>query len=382
MSRVICLLYSDPVGGHPLTYPRDGIPRIDMYADGRTMPSPTAIDFTPGELLGDVTGALGLRKFLAARGHSLTVLSDQDGPASRFDQELPEAEIVISQACWPARLNAERLANARKLRLVITAGEGVEDIDLDAAARRGITVAEIIHSSTVSAAEYAVMLILSLVHNAVPLLGPGSGQPGSGQSGSGQIKHIADYTQRAYDLEGMRVGVLGAGRVGFAVLRRLRPFDVRLHYSDPQRLPLAIEDDLRLTYHQNVTAMLPVCDVVSIHSTMRQGTARFFDMDMIGLMKRGAYLINTTRREICDPSALGRALETGRLAGYAADTLLLRDTPVRIAGSTLSAQARYAAGVREILECWFDDIPIRDDYVILNRGQLTGVGARSYGFNR
>ncbi len=255
---------------------------------------------------------------------------------------------------------------------VITAGEGVEDIDLDAAARRGITVAEIIHASTVSAAEYAVMLILSLVHNAVPLLAPCTGQ----------IEHIADYTRRAYDLEGMQVGILGAGRVGFAVLRRLRPFDVRLHYSDPQRLPLAIEDDLRLTYHRNVTAMLPVCDVVSIHSTFRQGAARFFDTDMIGLMKRGAYLINTSRREICDPDALGRALETGRLAGYAADTLLLRDTPVRIAGSTLSAQARYAAGVREILECWFDNIPIRDDYVILNRGQLTGVGTRSYGFNR
>jgi formate dehydrogenase len=339
-----------------------------MYADGRTMPSPTAIDFTPGELLGDATGALGLRKFLAARGHSLTVLSDQDGPASRFDQELSEAEVVISQACWPAGLDAARLANAHKLRLVITAGEGVEDIDLDAAARQGVTVAEVIHSSTVSAAEYAVMLILSLVHNAGPLLAPGSGR----------IEHIADYAQRAYDLEGMQVGVLGAGRVGFAVLRRLRPFDVRLHYSDPQRLPLAIEDDLRLTYHQNVTGMLPVCDVVSIHSTMLQGMARFFDMDMIGLMKSGAYLINTARRDICDPGAVSRALETGRLAGYASDTMLLQDTPVRIAGSTLSAQARYAAGVREILECWFDRRPIRDDYVILNHGQLTGVGARSY----
>jgi formate dehydrogenase len=372
VARILCLLYSDPEGGHPLCYARDGIPRIEMYADGRTTPSPAAIDFAPGELLGDVTGALGLRKFLAAHGHSLTVLSDQDGPASRFDQELPEAEIVISQACWPASLNAERLAHAPKLRLVITAGEGVEDIDLDAAARRGITVAEIIHSSTVSAAEYAVMLILSLVHNAAPLLAPGSGQ----------VEHIADHAQRAYDLEGMRVGVLGAGRVGFAVLRRLRPFDVRLHYSDPQRLPLAIEDDLRLTYNQNVTAMLPVCDVVSIHSAMRQGTARFFDMEMIGQMKRGAYLINTARREICDPGAVSRALETGRLAGYATDTLLLRDTPVRIAGSTLSAQARYAAGVREILECWFDDIPIRDDYVILNHGQLTVAGARSYGLSR
>ena len=106
MARVVCLLYSDPERSHPLIYARDGIQRIEVYADGQTMPSPTAMDFVPGELLGDVTGAVGLRKFLAARGHSLTVLADQDGPASRFDQELPQAKIVISQARWPAHLNA------------------------------------------------------------------------------------------------------------------------------------------------------------------------------------------------------------------------------------------------------------------------------------
>jgi formate dehydrogenase len=366
---VLCVLYEDPEGGHPLAYARDEIPRIELYADGQTTPSPTAIDFTPGELLGDETGALGLRKFLAARGHTLTVLVDQDGPASRFDQELPEAEIVISQACSPVRLSAERIAKAHKLRLVITAGEGSEDIDLDAAATRGITVAEITHSSTVSTAEYAIMLILSLVHNAVPSLAPRALDSG----------RLADYAQRAYDLEGMQVGILGAGRVGFAVLRRLRPFDVRLHYTDPHRLPLAIEDELRLTYHPNAAAMLPVCDVVSIHSPLRQGTVRLFDTDMIGRMKRGSYLVNTARREICDSNAVRHALETTRLTSYATDTLLLGDTLVRIAGSTLPAQARYAAGVREALECWYGDTPIRGDYLILDRGKLTGLGARSYG---
>jgi formate dehydrogenase len=93
------------------------------------------------------------------RGHSLTVLSDQDASTSRFDHELPEAEIVICQACSPVL--AERIAKAQKLRLVIVTGEGAEDIDLDAAAIRGITVAEITHSSTVSIAEYAIMLIVN-----------------------------------------------------------------------------------------------------------------------------------------------------------------------------------------------------------------------------
>jgi formate dehydrogenase len=372
VARVLCVLYDDPEEGHPPAYARDSIPLIELYADGQTTPSPTAIDFAPGELLGNVTGALGLRKFLAARGHSLTVLSDQDRSASRLDQEMPEAEIVISEACRPSCLTAERIAKAHKLRLVITAGDGAEDIDLDAAARRGIAVAEITHSSTVSTAEYTVMLILSLVHNTVPSLIPGVRQS----------ERIADYARRAYDLEGMHIGILGAGRVGLAVLRRLRPFDVRLHYTDAKRLPLAVEDDLRLIYHPNTTAMVPICDVVSIHSPLREGTARLFDTDMIGHMKRGAYLVNTARSDICDPDAIGRALETGRLAGYASDTLLLPETPARIAGSTLSAQARYAAGVREVLECWFDGVPIRGDYLIVDRGRLTGHGARTYGLSR
>jgi formate dehydrogenase len=372
VARVLCVLYGDPREGHPLAYARDTIPRIELYADGRTTPSPTAIDFTPGELVGDVTGALGLRKFLAARGHSMTILSDQDEVASRFDQELPEAEIVISQACWPARLTAERIANAHKLRLVIIAGEGVEDVDLEAAATYGITVVEITHSSTVSTAEYAVMLILSLVHNFVPSIVPTTRR----------AERIADYARRAYDLEGMHVGILGAGRVGLAVLRRLRPFDVRLHYTDPKRLPLPVEDDLRIMHHPTAAAMVPICDVVSIHAPLRVATARSFDADMIGRMKRGAYLVNTARGEICDPEAIGRALETGQLAGYATDTQILRDAPVRIAGSTLSAQARYAAGVREVLECWFDDVPISGDYLIVDHGRLTGLGARSYGITR
>jgi formate dehydrogenase len=278
VARVLCVLYGDPKEGHPLAYARDTIPRIELYADGRTTPSPTAIDFTPGELVGDVTGALGLRKFLAARGHSMTILSDQDEVASRFDQELPEAEIVISQACWPARLTAERIANAHKLRLVIIAGEGVEDVDLEAAATYGITVVEITHSSTVSTAEYAVMLILSLVHNFVPSVVPTTRR----------AERIADYARRAYDLEGMHVGILGAGRVGLAVLRRLRPFDVRLHYTDPKRLPLPVEDDLRIMHHPTAAAMVPICDVVSIHAPLRVATARSFDADMIGRMKRGA----------------------------------------------------------------------------------------------
>jgi formate dehydrogenase len=317
-----------------------------------------------------MTGALGLRKFLAARGATLIVTADKDGPNSALERELPEAEIIISQACWPAGLSAKRIAKARRLRLVITAGVGSDHIDLEAAAKHGITVAEITYSTSISAAEYAVMLILSLVHNAVPSLFPNGGRN----------QAIGDYAGRAYDLEGMHVGSVGAGRAGFALMRRLRAFDVRLHYTDPRRLPLAIENELALTYHHDIAAMVPLCDAVTVHCPLQDGTARLFDTAMIGRMKRGAYLVNTSPGGICEPAAVARALEIGRLAGYATDSrspLLPAGTPGYDAGATLSAQARYAAGTREVLESWFDGVPIRRDYLIVDGGTLTGAWARS-----
>ena len=168
MTRVLCLLYDDPAASRPGDYAKGAIPNIGLYPDGQTLPSPATVDFLPGELLGDLSGRLGLAQFLAERGHTLTVTSQQDGPDSVFERALPEAEIVISQACWPACLSAERIAKAHNLKLVITAGVGSDHIDLEAAAKRGITVAEITYSSSISAAEYAVMLILSLVHNVAP----------------------------------------------------------------------------------------------------------------------------------------------------------------------------------------------------------------------
>jgi formate dehydrogenase len=102
MAKVLCVLYDDPVDGYPPKYARDSIPKIDHYPDGMTTPTPSKIDFKPGELLGSVSGELGLRKFLEDAGHTLVVTSDKDGPNSTFEKELPDAEVVISQPFWPA----------------------------------------------------------------------------------------------------------------------------------------------------------------------------------------------------------------------------------------------------------------------------------------
>jgi formate dehydrogenase len=204
--------------------------------------------------------------------------------------------------------------------------------------------------------------------------------------------NIADCVQRSYDLEGMQVGTVGAGRIGSAVLRRLKPFEVGLHYTDQHRLPGSVEADLGLTFHPTAASMVEVCDVVTINAPLHPGTEAMFDDALLAKMKRGSYIVNTARGKICDRDAIVRALESGQLAGYAGDVWFPqpapRDHPWRsmphhgmtphVSGTSLSAQARYAAGTREILECFLEGRPIRDEYLIVDAGALAGAGAHAY----
>jgi formate dehydrogenase len=168
MSKILCVLYEDPVGGQPKSYPRDDIPKLERYPDGQSVPSPERIDFKPGELLGSVSGELGLRRFVEGLGHTFIVTSDKDGADSVFEKALPDAEVVISQPFWPAYLTAERIAKAPQLRLAVTAGIGSDHVDLQAAIEHGLTVAEVTYSNSISVSEHVVMMILSLVRNYIP----------------------------------------------------------------------------------------------------------------------------------------------------------------------------------------------------------------------
>ena len=380
--KVLCVLYEDPIEGYPPKYARDGIPTLPSYPDGQSLPSPTSIDFTPGDLLGSVSGTLGLKQFLNDKGHNLVVTADKDGDDSTFEKELTDANVVISQPFWPAYLTAERIAKAPNLKLAITAGIGSDHVDLDAAIKSNITVCEVTWCNSISVAEHAVMQILALVRDYIP-----------------QYKwvvkggwNIADAISRSYDIEGMSVGVVAAGRIGLAVLKRMKPFDVSLHYTDRHRLSPEVENELGLTFHENADSLVGACDVVSIHCPLHPETEHLFNDDLINKMKRGSYIVNTARGKICDRNAIKRALESGQLAGYAGDVWFPQPAPTdhpwrtmpnhamtpHTSGTSLSAQARYAAGVREILECWFEGRPIRDEYLIVQGGALAGTGAHSY----
>lgn len=382
MSKILIVLYPDPVTGYPPVYARDSIPAITSYPGGATVPSPRAIGFVPGQLLGSVSGGLGLKDWLESEGHTVVITSDKEGADSVFERELPDADIVISQPFWPAYLTAERIDSAKNLQLVITAGIGSDHTDLNAANARGITVAEVTYSNSISVAEHTVMQVLVLVRDFVT----------QHQIAVDGGWNIADAVERSYDLEGMRVGVFAAGRIGRAVIERLAPFGVRLSYTDRFRLPQEYEEKYGLTFHESIEDLVKDVDVLTVHAPLTEETRGLLDDDLLATMPRGAYIVNPARGAIADRDAIVRALESGHLAGYAGDVWDPQPAPAdhpwrtmphnamttHTSGTSLSGQARYAAGTREILEDWFAGDPIRPEYLIVEGGGYRGTGAHSY----
>ena len=377
--KILCVLYDDPKGGMPKSYPLSDLPKLEKYPDGMSLPTPKGRDFTPGQLLGCVSGELGLRKFLESNGHEFIVTNSKDGDGCEADKHIVDADIVISQPFFPYYLTAERIKKAKNLKMAITAGIGSDHVDLQAAMDNKIDVVEVTFCNSRSVAEHIVMMIVSMVrdyHNQHRIVNEGGW-------------NIADAVHRSYDVEGMHIGTVAAGRIGLDALRKMKPFDVHLHYFDRHKLPDSVEKELNLTFHDSVESMVKVCDVVTINCPLHPETENLFNKDMINKMKKGAYIVNTARGKICNKDDIADALKSGQLSGYAGDVWFPQPAPndhvwrsmpnhgmtPHTSGTSLSAQARYADGVREILECFFDKKPIRDQYLIVKDGQLAGMGA-------
>ena len=322
------------------------------------------------ELLGCAENVLGIRGLVESRGHELVALTEA---GAELDRELPTAHVVIATPFLPAYITRERIRRAPNLRLLLTAGVGSDHFDLAAAAERGITVAEITGSNVVSVAEHVIMQILALVRNYIPAYL--------------DVVHggwnIGPLASRSHDLENKVVGIVGMGRIGQRVAVRLKPFDVHVFYYDNHRLTTAEEQILGARYLP-LDALLAQCDVISINSPLTPATDRLFNKDRLGRMKKGAYLVNTARGRIVDTEALVAALNSGHLAGYAGDVWYPQPAPPdhpwrtmphhamtpHVSGTTLEAQRRYADGIRDCLERFFDGRPLDRDYLIADGGKI------------
>ena len=323
------------------------------------------------EVLGCAENALGLRASLEAEGHELVSTTEREG--DELFGHLRDADVLITTPFWPVYVTSDMLGEADNLKLILTAGVGSDHVDLGEAAERGITVAEITGSNTVSVAEHAVMQVLALVRNFVPAY---KDIVDGGWS-------IGEIAVGSHDLEGKTVGIYGAGQIGQLIAHRLKPFDVKMLYFKRSRLGTVEELSLGIRY-ATLEEMTAECDVIVVAAPLTPETKGLFDRETLFSMKQGAYIINIARGAIVETEALVEALEEGHLGGYAGDVWYPEPAPPdhpwrnmprhaltpHVSGTTLEAQKRYAAGVRESLMNFLQGEPIRDDYVMVSDGEI------------
>ncbi|KAG8742708.1 formate dehydrogenase (NAD+), partial [Ceratobasidium sp. 414] len=326
---------------------------------------------------------LGIANWLKEQGHELVVTSDKEGPNSTFQKHLPTSDILITTPFHPGYLTADLISKSPKLRLCVTAGVGSDHIDLNAAAARNITVAEVSGSNVVSVAEHVMMNILLLVRNFVPA---------HEMIERGDWK-VSDIARNAFDLEGKVIGTIGAGRIGYRVLERLQPFNCKeLLYYDYNPLPAEAEKAVGVRRVADLKEFVAQCDLVTVNAPLHEGTKGLINKELLKHFKKvyisapsclmtgitrfvvqGAWIVNTARGAIADRKAIAEALESGQINGYAGDVWDVQPAPKdhpwrtmknplgggngmvpHYSGTTLDAQTRYAEGTKKILQNFFE----------------------------
>ena len=374
-----------------------GKPKVLMvlYAGGNHAKEET-------RLLGTVENELGIRKLVEEHGYELVTTTDKEpAPTSAFDENLEDAEIIITTPFFPAYVNKERIAKAPKLKLCITAGVGSDHYDLEALNERGIAAIEVTGSNVVSVAEHAVMTMLILIRN----YGEGHAQATKG------TWDVAAVAKDEFDLEDKVIATVGAGRIGYRILERLVAFNPKkLLYYDYQPLPEEAINKLNAASKlfngvdnivervEKLEDLVSQADVVTINCPLYEKSRGLFNKDLISKMKKGSYLVNTARGAIVDAEAVADAVNSGHIA-YGGDVWPVQPAPkdmpwrtmhnpygeaygnamtLHVSGTSLDAQARYANGVKQILTEYFnksynyrpqDVIVIDGDYATKAYGQ-------------
>lgn len=229
-----------------------------------------------------------------------------------IEKALPPAELVERVPPYHAilvrsgsQMNAQVIDAARNLRVIGRAGVGVDNVDLQAATRRGVLVMNSPGGNSIATAELAVALMLALSRNLAPA-------DASMKSGSWDRKSFAGV-----ELYGKRLGVVGLGRIGREVAARCRAFGMEVQAFDPFVSPaLAAQAHVTL---RSLEELLQTSDYLSLHTTLTAETRHLIGKDVLSRIKAGVRIVNAARGELIDDEALLAALESGRVAGAALD---------------------------------------------------------------
>jgi glyoxylate reductase len=209
------------------------------------------------------------------------------------------------------RIDADLIARApASLKMFANFGAGVNHIDLAAAKARGILVTNTPGVFTEDTADLTMALILNVPRR----LGEGHRL-----MRSGEWKGWTPTGMLGHRIGGKTLGIIGFGRIGEAVAIRARAFGLNILYNKRHRLPASIEEELGVTFEPDLDRLVGKSDIITLHCPLTPETDRLMSRERIGLMKRDAYLINSSRGELVDDDALIEALTRGRIAGAGLD---------------------------------------------------------------
>jgi D-3-phosphoglycerate dehydrogenase len=261
------------------------------------------------------------------------VTADQlDG---KLASQLESADALIVRSA--VQVNAELLEHAHKLRVIGRAGVGVDNIDLDAATRKGIAVMNTPGANAIAVAEHTLALMLAMARHI---------------GRANELMHAGKWEKKSLqgtELKGKTIGIVGLGRVGMEVARRARAFGMEVVAHDPfVSTAVAKEQGIRMAKLEEIYAD---ADYLSLHVGLTPQTAGMINADSIKKMKQGVRLVNCARGELIDEAALAQGLKQGRVAGAALDVFTEeppKNSPLttienviltpHIAGSTYEAQ--------------------------------------------
>jgi glyoxylate reductase len=240
-------------------------------------------------------------------------LNVDDKPMSRAEliAAVKSADVLVPTVT--DRIDAQLIGEAGlNLRLIANFGNGVDNIDLDAARNKGLTVTNTPGVLTEDTADMTMALILAvprrLAEGTRLLRDPRSNW--TGWSPTWMLGHR---------IWGKRLGIIGMGRIGQAVARRARAFGLQVHYHNRRRVAEAVEQELEATYWDSLDQMLARMDIVSVNCPHTPATYHLLSQRRLRLLKPTAYIVNTARGEVIDENELARLIEQGAIAGAGLD---------------------------------------------------------------
>lgn len=240
---------------------------------------------------------------LESKGFEVLVPAENSQEA--FEAQLPEAEGIVLRT--NVQMHAQAIAKAPNLKIMARTGAGVDNVDLDAATKRGILVCNLVGINSVSVAEHALSFILSLGKQ-LPFYDKAM------RTGEWKLRR----SKAGIELEGKVLGVAGIGNIGARVARMCHEgFGMKVMAFDPYAKDKFAGYDY--TFVDDLEALFSQADFVTLHLPSLPETKKVVNKELLSVMKPTAYLINTARGDVIDEEALADALREKRIAGAALD---------------------------------------------------------------